>query len=412
MPVETVTEKKGWFSREAHLPLEVVLLLIAGMTLLITGALLFPIAAGRVSYYENGLYGLLLVIFALQMTTLGKTPFGEAGRSVPLIIAGVVMGAVGIVTCFVPDIFNLVPRLLLFLFLGPGGLALLLQMLLSRERLRAWLSLGGAVFRHLIAACAAVYLMSILSGLLVLWKSLLSLHATAAAVLAFGASIIYLALVLRRVYREYPEAEQPAKGGVNLSVDQVMILFMGTLLLLLGWLLIPVNLGLLPFSGSAQIGLLMVLIAFKILASGSTPVGTFTRSWPVIMLGAILAALGIVSCIVPDVLILPLMVLIGLTNVASGIVGLWQILLPRFKQRGEPRGEAPPILARLFASQLLLNATTILFGLSTFFARLIPGLVLGGILVVNGCVLLYLLRILVVLDRMQAQAEGSGQPAG
>ena len=58
---------KSLVSKEARLPLETVLLLVAGMALLITGALLFPIAAGSLSYYENGLYGLILVIFALQI---------------------------------------------------------------------------------------------------------------------------------------------------------------------------------------------------------------------------------------------------------------------------------------------------------------------------------------------------------
>ena len=71
--------KKGWITKEADLPLEVVLLLIAGMAFLITGALLFPIANGNLSYYENGLYGLIMVIFALQITILGKTQFGDMG---------------------------------------------------------------------------------------------------------------------------------------------------------------------------------------------------------------------------------------------------------------------------------------------------------------------------------------------
>ncbi len=395
---------KSWVSEEARLPLEVVLLLIAGMALLITGALLFPIYSGKLPYYENGLYGLILVVFALQTTILGKTPFGEMGRSVPLIAAGVVVGAVGIFTCFIPDTLAWIPRLLLFLFLAPGGLILLVQMCLSRDKLRAWIRLGGALFHHLIAACSAVYVISMLAGSLVLWKSLLTTRATAVAVLAFGASIVYLAIVLSKVYREYPEAETPSRRDVPLTTDQVLILFTGILLLLLGWLLIPVNLGMLPFSGSAQIGLLVVLISFKMLASGNTPIGTFTRSWLVISLGMVFAGLGIVSCIIPDILIRPLMILLGLINIVSGVVGLWQISAPRLKRAEKPRGKVPPILTRLFAAQLALNITTIIFGLSAFVANLIPGLVLGVVLSINGCVLLYMLYILVVLDKMQGKA--------
>ena len=46
---------------EARLPLETVLLFIAGMTAFIAGILLFPVYAGVLLYYENGLYGLLLL---------------------------------------------------------------------------------------------------------------------------------------------------------------------------------------------------------------------------------------------------------------------------------------------------------------------------------------------------------------
>jgi len=62
--------------KQADLPLEVVILLIAALMLLISGVLLFLVSAGTLPYYENGLYGLLLIIFALQMITLGKHHLG------------------------------------------------------------------------------------------------------------------------------------------------------------------------------------------------------------------------------------------------------------------------------------------------------------------------------------------------
>ncbi len=402
---------RSWVSEEARLSLEVVLLLVAGMALLIAGALLFPIYAGKLSYYENGLYGLLLFIFALQTTTLGKTPFGEMRRSAPLIGAGLIVAVVGIFTCFIPDTMTFVPRLMLFLFLAPGGLILLAQMCLSPDKLRAWMRMEGALFRHLIAACAAVYLMSTLCGLLVLHKGLLSARATAVAVLAFGACIIYLAIVLELLYRKYPEVERASRLNGPLSTDKVLTLFMGMTLLLLGWLLIPVSLGMLPFSGSAQVGLLAVLISFTMLASGDTPVGTFTRSWPLIALGMALTALGIVSCIIPYILILPLMILIGLTNIASGALGLWRLFAPGPKGSEEPRSETPRIMKRLFAAMLTFYIATMIFGLSAFAGTLIPSLVLGVILSINGCILLYLVHANIVLERMQNEAMGANARA-
>ena len=67
-------------SREAKLPFEVVMLIIAAVVLLVTGVMLFLIYNGILPYYENGLYGLLLIIFALNTITLGRTPFGDIPR--------------------------------------------------------------------------------------------------------------------------------------------------------------------------------------------------------------------------------------------------------------------------------------------------------------------------------------------
>ena len=68
-------------------------------------------------------------------------------------------------------------------------------------------------------------------------------------------------------------------------------------------------------------------------------------------------------------------------------------------------------MTRLFVAQLVLNITTILFGMSVFVAKLIPGLVLGVILAINGGILLYMLHILVVLGKMQRDAEGAASQA-
>jgi hypothetical protein len=393
--------------QEADLPLEVVILLIAGMMLLITGILLFPVSAGVLPYYENGLYGLLLVMFALQMITLGKTPFGDMRRSRLLLAVGVLIAAVGIVTCFVPDIFSRIPRMLLFLCFAPGGFLLLLQMCFAKDKLRAWVKYGG-IFRHLILGCSAVYGLSMLTGLLILEHSLLTTPLTAVVVLIFGAALVYLAGVLRKIYCTYPEAEKPCKGDVELSTDNAMILLMGIFMLLLGVLLIPVSLGLLPFSGSAQLGLLMVIFAVQMLASGSTPIGPFPRSWLMILSGFVFAALGTVSCIIPEILVPQLTVLIGVLNILGGVMTLGKICIPRLRKSEGASGPVPPVLAKLFATQLTMNLLTILFGTSMLVSQLIPGLVIGVILAANGCVLLYLLHILIILEKLQSAADSQG----
>ncbi len=128
--------------QEANISLEAVILTIGGMALLIAGIVLFPVSRGILPYYENGLYGLLLIVFALQIITLGKTPFGDLKRSKPLLAAGIALACVGMATCFLP-IAHPLPRLLLIACFGPGSLQLLLQMCLPSDKLRAWLQYGG-----------------------------------------------------------------------------------------------------------------------------------------------------------------------------------------------------------------------------------------------------------------------------
>jgi hypothetical protein len=65
------------------------------------------------------------------------------------------------------------------------------------------------------------------------------------------------------------------------------------------------------------------------------------------------------------------------------------------------------MLAKLFAAQLTMNLLAIMFGTSMLIPGLVHGLVIGVILAANGCVLLYLLRILVVLDKMRGDMEGA-----
>jgi hypothetical protein len=178
-------------------------------------------------------------------------------------------------------------------------------------------------------------------------------------------------------------------------------MLMGVFLLLLGVLLIPVNLGLLPFSGSAQLGLLMVIFSIQMLASGSTPIGTFTRSWPLLGFGLLFAASGIVSCIIPDILVSTLTVVVGILNILGGAIALAKMWDTRFRKPDDQSKTLPPIVVRLFAAQLTMNLLSIIFGSSMLIPGLVHGLVVGVILVANGCVLLYLLRILLLLDNMR-----------
>ncbi len=394
------TMRQGLLAK-AELPLETTILLISGMTLVIAGALLFPVYAGRLPFYENGLHGLLLFFFALQIVMLGRTPFGERPVSAFLMTVGMLVAAVGIVTCFIPEIPNQIARMTLFVFLAPGAGVLLLQMLLAPDKFCLWSRLGG-VLAPLPFACAAVYLLSMLAGLILLMPERLTGYTTAAVVMLYGATVLNLTRVLVAVYREYPQAAREAGKQGGLAFDKTMLLLLAMFMLLIGMLLFPVSVGMIPFSPSAQLGLLMVINALQIIAAGNTPIGSFSRSRLVTMVGMLFATLGIVSCIVPGILVTPLAMLIGVTNIANGGLSLRQSI-PAFVAFNKNRREhsLPSILLKLYVVQIAMGVLAVMFGSSMLVPGVIPGTVIGGLLAANGAVLIYLIRVLFQVEAHQ-----------
>ncbi|HNR65420.1 MAG TPA: hypothetical protein PKJ95_03885, partial [Atribacterota bacterium] len=368
--------------KEVHFPLEVVILLIAGLALLITGILLFPVSMGILPYYENGLYGLFLVLFALQTIGLGKTPFGDAPRSNVVVAFGIFIAGIGVITCFIPGILGPIPAILLFICFSLGGLSLLLQLFLDKEKYKNWIKYGG-IFNHLIAGCGSVYILSILIGLLVIKPSLITTKMVAVLVFIYGIAVIYLASILKSIYHKYPEAETSSKGSAGLSTDKVLILLLSVLMLILGLLLIPVCLGRIPFAPNAQLGLLMTIFAIQMMALGNTPVGPFPRNWLMFLLGLLFASLGIVSIIIPGILVGRLTILVGLLNISGGIVSLWKTLTPHFQKREKTQEPSHPILTKLFITQLTLGLLSVLFGTSMLVSNLLPGIIVGIILTAN-----------------------------
>jgi hypothetical protein len=122
-------------------------------------------------------------------------------------------------------------------------------------------------------------------------------------------------------------------------------------------------------------------------------------------LGLLFAALGIISSIIPGILVKPLTILIGVLNILGGFITLVKIVLPRLQKSESPGGQVPPILQKLFITQLIMGLLSIMFGTSMLVAHLLPGLVVGVVLFANGCVLLYLMSILLTLDEMISQNQ-------
>lgn len=191
----------------------------------------------------------------------------------------------------------------------------------------------------------------------------------------------------------------------SLSLPVALLILVGVFLTLLGVLLFPVNIGVIPFSPDGQLGLLLVIIAIQMMTLGETPIGQYNRSWFLIALGIVFAAMGIVSCIVPGILTGVIRVLIGLLNIIGGAVLLTKRVLPVLHTARYPGAEPvvfPPVINHLLVTQTVLNIVAIAFGITMLIPGLVPGIVIAGILVING---LLLFALAYILQQVEATAS-------
>ena len=385
-------------SAPVDLSLEAVLLLLGGVALLGAGGTLLGAASGAWSFAPEGLHALLLLVFALQTMTMGKTPFGTVLRSRVLVVLGLGVASVGIVSGVVPGLLAPLPRGLVALCFAGGGGAQLLALALDGKRRALWRAQGGPLGR-LAASCAGVYALSVPVGLALGGVLSPSPVLSATLLLLLGVAVLLLAAVLEAVYRRYPEARRAVEAPQPLPFGHTMLLVTGVFMVLLGGILVPVGMGAFPFSPSVQLGLLLILFAVQTLAAGETPLGTFPRTGPVVACGLVFALLGTISCLVPGLLVVPLTLLVGGLNVAGGLLPLLRRAAP-----------LPfPLGKRLLKTQQTLHVLSLLFGLSMFLPGILPVVVVGTLLAANGGVLLSLLHL---LRRIAALAEALAPSAG
>lgn len=402
---------------EFDFTIEVVILLVLTTFMLLFGFLLFGIARGLLPYNPDSTYGLFLVIVSFQVVTMGKTPFGDFRRSWLLVAAGISTAILGAAACFVPGYLTWTARVLVGVILVGGGSSLLLQLLSSEQKATSWMRIGG-ILTQLAVACALVYVLTVVLGVITLVPGIVSDQTTAILLIAYGSALAYLSWCVWAVRQKYPEdaLNQNIASGkgfslffdVSLPLSAAILILLGVIITCLGAFLFPINFGVLPFSPDGQLGLLLTVMAIQTMSLGETPVGRFKRSWPIISIGLAFAALGVLSSIVPGVLTGIITVLLGILNVTGGGLFLAKRYLPTLRGiRRQPAAAValPPGAANLGATQTALNWVALIFGVSTLASGLLPGLVVAGILVVNGLLLIRLASEL-------RQAIGAARVAG
>jgi uncharacterized membrane protein HdeD (DUF308 family) len=149
-------------------------------------------------------------------------------------------------------------------------------------------------------------------------------------------------------------------------------------------------------------------MAIQMMTLGETPMGQYKRSWLMITLGIVFAAMGIFSCTVPGILTGVVQILLGLLNILGGGILLLKRFIPIIQGLKNPPAEpvaVPPIVKKLMITQTVLNVVSIAFGLSMLTPGLIPAMIVPVILIINGILLFVLGYILQEITRIEESGE-------
>ena len=386
--------------------------------MLLFGIVLFKILTGELSYNPDSTYGLFLIIVSFQIITMGKTPLGDMRRSWAIIILGICTAIIGMTACFIPGTLTEIVRVLVGLMLFIGGLSLLLQLIFSKKKARSWIKISR-LLQHLTLSCGLVYGVGIILGLITLFPGITTNPETAVLLIIYGISIFYLAWCIQKVGKVYPPEKAPELNitdskrrfrllqEASISLSTAVLVMVGVLLTLLGVLLFPINLGVIPFSADGELGVLLVIMAIQMTALGETPMGGYKRSWLLVLIGILFTALGAFSCIVPGILTGMLMIFLGILNILGGVILLLKRFIPMLGEMRNPPSEpvaVPSIVKRLMVTQTVLNFVAIAFGLSMLLPGLIPSMLVPVILIINGLLLFVLGYIIQKLNRIQEAA--------
>jgi uncharacterized membrane protein HdeD (DUF308 family) len=376
---------------EIDLSIEVVLLIVGGVFFFLFGVLLLLIDRGMLPYSEGSMYGIFVVLVSMQIITMGKTPFGDVLRSWLVVIIGLFAAMLGTLAIFYPVYFGIMIRILAGLIILITGALGLLQLFTSKEKARKWLK-GPGILQQLTASCAVVYGIEIVLGIITFLPGIIPNPPTAVLLLIFGLSIFYLAWcihVVAHVYRSIDAmtAKNPSRPKSSfflleessLTVENAFNTYQGSLMILLGVLVLFMILGIFPsFNSDGQLGLLLVLTSLQLLALGQLAGSQVTRSWAVIVFGILCAASGFYSCIVPGILTAVIPPLIGLQNIVTGVLLLaTKIVAPTVYGIRNPPAESvtlPPIIKRLLIVVTAIGIATILFGINMLAPLLFPSM--------------------------------------
>jgi len=211
----------------------------------------------------------------------------------------------------------------------------------------------------------------------------------------------------------------PSKDGrlsseAFLPLASAFTIFLGVLIVVLGLSFYGMIFsgGGLSLNSSGFGGLMLILTSLNVLALGSIVGLQLRRTWGMIIIGMVFAALGIIAVVSPGGVVARVNTLwIGVSNIITGVLAVAGILAAARQGTGSAPAELVPVLPllkRVSFIGLIIGIVSIVFGLSNLAPTLLPSilgllgfaLIFPLILIIMGLLLLYMTRINLKLQQM------------
>ena len=212
-----------------------------------------------------------------------------------------------------------------------------------------------------------------------------------------------------------PSKDESLFREASIPLASAFQLFQGVLIVIIGIAVYGTVFsgGGLSLNSSGQGGLMLVITSLNVLALGSIVGLQLRRTWIVIIVGIVFAALGILAVISPIGVVAGVnTLLIGLSNIITGVLFFaLNLVVPAMRRTSSPRAEpvaVHPLVKRLALILPVVMIVTIVFGLSTLAPTLLPSLLgLVGyallfplILIIMGLLILYMAYIGLKLQQL------------
>ncbi len=317
-------------------------------------------------------YGLFLILFAIPIFIPNKQPIFQIKRNILTFIIGLIIEIIGIILCLIPNIIKITSTILLGVLLFFGSITLLSKLFLEEPEKNP-MNMENKITYIII------YLIAGIIGANNMFNAGLDLNIV---ILLYSLPFFYLAnkcIDDAELKDEDSEEKIILLKPVSLELESILALILGIFAIVSGIIMSYFNIA--SISGITSITLL--ILSIQAIFKGISPIGILDRKIWLYLLGFIGLLLSMISCLIPNILNLPLIYIVGILNMICifQVIDLIRLLNKQYNTKNTFKFTISTIG---MICSILQNIIMILFGMFIINQTLISPQIMGILLIVMG----------------------------